>query len=173
MMLQAISQSGAGMVGAQSIHANVYATQPLAKFGTKEQLETTIPKIIKGEWRTCFGVTEPNTGLDTLRLKTTATRSASGDAYSVSGQKIWITCAQVAKKMILLARTTPLEEVKRKSEGLSMFCIDLDKSAPGLEMKKIKKMGGRAVDANEVFFDNYEVPTSTLVGTEGQGLKIV
>jgi acyl-CoA dehydrogenase len=173
MMLQTITQSGAGMAGAQSIHANVYATQPLAKFGTKEQLETTIPKIIKGEWRTCFGVTEPNTGLDTLRLKTTATRSASGDTYSISGQKIWITCAQVARKMILLARTTPLEEVKKSSEGLSMFCIDIDKSNPGLELKKIKKMGGRAVDANEVFFDNYEIPASTLIGAEGQGFKII
>ena len=171
MMLQTITQSGAGMAGAQSIHANVYATQPLAKFGTKEQLESTIPKIISGEYRTCFGVTEPNTGLDTTKLKTFAEKQ--GDKYVISGQKIWITCAQVAKKMILLARTTPIEEVKKKSEGLSMFCIDLDRSKPGLEMKKIKKMGGRAVDANEVFFDNYEVPASTLVGTEGQGLKII
>src|SRR5271156_911745 len=171
MMMQTITQSGAGMAGAQSIHANVYATQPLAKFGTKEQLESTIPKIINGEWRTCFGVTEPNTGLDTTKLKTTAIKR--GDKYIISGQKIWITCAQVAKKMILLARTTPLEEVKRKSEGLSMFCIDLDKSAPGLEMKKIKKMGGRAVDANEVFFDNYEIPANTLIGAEGQGFKII
>lgn len=171
MMLQTISQSGAGMAGAQSIHANVYATQPLAKFGTKEQVETTIPKIIKGEWRTCFGVTEPNTGLDTLRLKTLATRK--GDKYSISGQKIWITCAQVASKMILLARTTPIEEVKKPSEGLSMFCIDIDKSNPGLELKKIRKMGGRAVDANEVFFDNYEIPADTLIGEEGQGFKII
>jgi len=171
MMLQTISQSGAGMAGAQSIHGNVYATQPLAKFGTKEQLEMTIPKIISGEWRTCFGVTEPNTGLDTTKLKTLAVKK--GDKYLISGQKIWITCAQVASKMILLARTTPLEEVKKSTEGLSMFCIDLDRSNPALELKKIKKMGGRAVDANEVFFDNYEVPASTLVGTEGQGFRII
>ena len=171
MMLQTITQSGAGMAGAQSIHANVYATQPLAKFGSREQLESTVPKIISGEYRTCFGVTEPNTGLDTTKLKTFARKE--GDKYFVSGQKIWITCAQVARKMILLARTTPIEEVAKKSEGLSMFCIDLDRTKPGLEMKKIKKMGGRAVDANEVFFDNYEIPTSSLVGTEGQGLKII
>lgn len=171
MMMQTISQSGAGMAGAQSIHANVYATQPLAKFGNKEQLESTIPNIISGKWRVCFGVTEPNTGLDTLRLKTSATRK--GDKYIISGQKIWITCAQVASKMILLARTTPLEEVKKPSEGLSMFCIDIDRSQPGLELKKIKKMGGRAVDANEVFFDHYEVPASSLIGTEGQGFKII
>ncbi|KAJ9601916.1 hypothetical protein H2200_013586 [Cladophialophora chaetospira] len=171
MMLQTISQSGAGMAGAQSIHANVYATQPLARFGNKDQLESTIPNIINGKWRVCFGVTEPNSGLNTLALKTTATRK--GDKYVICGQKIWITCAQVASKMILLARTTPLEEVKKPSEGLSMFCIDVDKSNPALELKKIKKMGGRAVDANEVFFDHYEVPENTLIGEEGQGFKII
>ncbi|KAK2057123.1 acyl-CoA dehydrogenase domain-containing protein [Colletotrichum caudatum] len=160
MMMQTISESGAGMAGAQSIHANVYATQPLAKFGTREQLECTIPKIISGEWRTCFGVTEPNSGLDTLRLTTTAKKQSDG-SYVVTGQKIWITCAQVASKMILLARTKAYENCEKPSEGLSLFCIDLDKSQPGLDMRKIKKMGGRAVDANEVFFDNYHIPASS------------
>lgn len=172
MMMQTITQSGAGMAGAQAIHANVYATQPLARFGTKEQLEETIPNIISGKWRTCFGVTEPNTGLDTLRLKTIAKKQPDG-TYSVTGQKIWITCAQVASKMILLARTTPIEEVKKPSEGLSLFCIDLDKTKPGLHMQKIKKMGGRAVDANEVFFDNYKIPADSLIGAENQGFKII
>ncbi|KAK9772469.1 putative Acyl-CoA dehydrogenase/oxidase [Seiridium cardinale] len=172
MMMQTITESGAGMAGAQSIHANVYATQPLARFGNKEQLESTIPNIISGKWRTCFGVTEPNTGLDTLRLKTTASKLDNG-GYSITGQKIWITCAQVAKKMILLARTTPLEEVKKPSEGLSMFCIDIDRDSPGLDMRRIKKMGGRAVDANEVFFDNYEIGPETLIGSEDQGFKII
>ncbi|KAI1814842.1 putative acyl-CoA dehydrogenase [Poronia punctata] len=172
MMMQTITESGAGMAGAQAIHANVYATQPLAKFGTKEQLESTIPNIISGKWRTCFGVTEPNSGLDTLRLRTVAKKLDDG-SYSVTGQKIWITCAQVAKKMMLLARTTPREEVQKPSEGLSFFCIDLNRDAPGLDMRKIKKMGGRAVDANEVFFDNYKIPADSLVGTENQGFKIV
>ncbi|KAK7990782.1 acyl-CoA dehydrogenase/oxidase [Apiospora arundinis] len=177
MMMQTIAESGAGMAGAQSIHANVYATQPLAKFGTLEQQQETIPRIISGEWRTCFGVTEPNTGLDTLRLRTTARKSSDGHSYSVTGQKIWITCAQVARKMMLLARTTPLEEVRKPSEGLSLFCIDLpdpsSREGSGLDMRKIKKMGGRAVDANEVFFDNYQIPADTLVGTEDQGFKII
>ncbi|KAI1340446.1 putative acyl-CoA dehydrogenase [Xylariaceae sp. FL0016] len=172
MMMQTIAESGAGMAGAQAIHANVYATQPLAKFGNPAQLESTIPNIISGKWRTCFGVTEPNTGLDTLRLKTVARRDGDG-RYVVSGQKIWITCAQVARKMILLARTTPLEEVAKPSEGLSLFCIDLNREAPGLEMRRIKKMGGRAVDANEVFFDNYSIPEDTLIGSENQGFKII
>lgn len=172
MMMQTITESGAGMAGAQAIHANVYATQPLAKFGTAEQLGTIIPNIINGTWRTCFGVTEPDTGLDTLRLRTLAKKQPDG-SYHVSGQKIWITCAQVASKMILLARTTPLEEVAKPSEGLSLFCIDLDRTQPGLEMRRIKKMGGRAVDANEVFFDNYEIPADALVGHENQGFKII
>lgn len=172
MMMQTITESGAGMAGAQSIHANVYATQPLAKFGSKEQVEETIPKIISGEWRACFGVTEPNSGLDTLRLSTTA-RKVDDKTYAVTGQKIWITCAQVARKMMLLARTTPLEDVKKPSEGLSLFCIDLDREQAGLDMKKIQKMGGRAVDANEVFFDNYKIPSSSLIGEEGTGFKLI
>ncbi|KAI1638902.1 putative acyl-CoA dehydrogenase [Biscogniauxia mediterranea] len=174
MMMQTITESGAGMAGAQAIHANVYATQPLAQFGTPEQLRETIPNIISGKWRTCFGVTEPNTGLDTLRLRTVALKSADGSHYSITGQKIWITCAQVARKMMLLARTTPLEEVARPSEGLSLFCIDLDREGRrGLDMRKIRKMGGRAVDANEVFFDGYEVPAGALVGAEDRGFGAV
>ncbi|KAB8234158.1 hypothetical protein ETB97_004704 [Aspergillus alliaceus] len=173
MMMQTITQSGAGMAGAQAIHANVYATQPLAKFGTKQQLEETVPNIINGTWRTCFGVTEPNTGLETLKLKTLATKNPEKDIYSISGQKIWITCAQVASKMILLARTTPFEEVQKSTQGLSLFCIDLDRNQSGLDMRRIKKMGGRAVDANEVFFDNYQVPTNTLIGRENEGFKII
>lgn len=172
MMVQTITESGAGMAGAQAIHANVYTTQPLAKFGTKEQLESTIPNIVSGQWRTCFGVTEPNAGLDTLRLSTAAKKQSDG-SYRVTGQKIWITCAQVARKMMLLARTTPLDELKKPSEGLSMFCIDLDREQPGLDIKKIKKMGGRAVDANEVYFDNYAIPANSLIGEEGKGFKMI
>lgn len=171
MMLHTISESGAGIAGAQSIHANVYATQPVAKFATSEQRQRMLPKLIGGEWRACFGVTEPNTGLETLKLRTMAIRD--GDYYKISGQKIWISSAQVASKMVLLARTTPLEEVKRPSEGLSLFFIDFDKTAPGLELKRIKKMGGRAIDANEVFFDKYRIPADSLIGEEGQGFKIV
>lgn len=171
MMLQTISQSGAGMAGAQSVHANVYATQPVAKFATEEQRQRMLPGLIRGEWRACFGVTEPSTGLETLKLKTQAMRD--GDSYLVSGQKIWISSAQVATKMILLARTTPLEELQKPSEGLSLFFIDFDKDAPGLDLRRIKKMGSRAVDANEVFFDNYRIPIGSRVGEEGKGFKIV
>jgi acyl-CoA dehydrogenase len=173
IMMQTIAESGAGMAGAQAIHANVYATQPLAKFGTRAQLEETIPNIINGTYRTCFGVTEPNAGLDTLRMSTLAKKEEDGGGYSITGQKIWITCAQVAQRMILLARTSAREDVEKPSKALSMFCIPLDMSAPGLSMRRIKKMGGRAVDANEVFFDNYKVPADCLVGKEGDGFKII
>ncbi|KAJ6201746.1 LOW QUALITY PROTEIN: acyl-CoA dehydrogenase/oxidase [Bipolaris maydis] len=173
IMMQTITESGAGMAGAQSVHANVYATQPLAKFGSQEQLETIVPKIVSGDTRVCFGVTEPNAGLDTLRLATSAKKNSDG-SYSVTGQKIWITCAQVASKMILLARTTPLEETRKPSEGLSLFCIDIgDRNKPGLDLRKIKKMGGRAVDANEVFFDNYHISADSLIGEEGKGFKMI
>ncbi|TID17089.1 acyl-CoA dehydrogenase-like protein [Venturia nashicola] len=171
MMLHTIAESGAGIAGAQSIHANVYATQPVAKFATPDQLKRFLPPLISGQVRACFGVTEPNTGLETLKLKTFAQKD--GDNYYITGQKIWISSAQVASKMILLARTTALEDVKKSSEGLSLFFIDFDKDQPGLELKRIKKMGGRAIDANEVFFDNYRVPKSSLIGSEGQGFKIV
>jgi acyl-CoA dehydrogenase len=171
MMVQSIVESGAGIAGAQSIHANVYATQPVMKFAAPELRKEFLSKIISGEWRTCFGVTEPTTGLDTLRLKTRAVRD--GDGYKVSGQKIWITNAQIAQKMVLLARTTALEDVKQPSEGLSMFVIDLDKSQPGLDIRRIKKMGGRAIDANEVFFDNYKIPAESLIGKEGDGFKCI
>ncbi|MCJ1473662.1 hypothetical protein MMC13_002313 [Lambiella insularis] len=171
MMLQTISQSGAGIAGAQSIHANVYATQPVAKFATDNQKRSMLPKLISGQWRACFGVTEPNTGLETLKLSTRAVRE--GDEFKISGQKIWISSAQVATKMVLLARTTPLEDVKRPSEGLSLFYVDFDRHNAGLELRRIKKMGGRAIDANEVFFDNYMVPADSLIGEEGQGFKIV
>jgi acyl-CoA dehydrogenase len=171
MMLHTIAQSGAGIAGAQSIHANVYATQPVAKFATKEQRERMLPKLISGKSRTCFGVTEPNTGLETLRLKTEAVKD--GDSYLISGQKIWISSAQVASTMVLLARTTKLDDVKKASDGLSLFFIPFDQKAPGLELRKIKKMGGRAIDANEVFFDKYRVPADCLIGKEGQGFKIV
>lgn len=177
VMMQTVAESGAGMAGAQAVHANVYATQPLARFGSAAQLRATVPGIVSGRSRVCFGVTEPGAGLDTLRLRTAARRQPDG-SYRVTGQKVWVTCAQVAHKMILLARTAPLGEVgRRPAEGLSLFCIDLDRGdgdgSSGLRMRRIEKMGGRAVDANEVFFDDYPVPADALVGAEGAGFRAV
>ena len=173
MMLQTISQSGAGIAGAQTVHANVYATQPVAKFATPEQRQSMLPRIVSGDWKVCFGVTEPDSGLETLKLRTRAVKDSDGKGYKITGQKIWISSAQVASKMVLLARTTPLEEVTKLSEGLSLFFIDFNRGWGGLDLKRIEKMGGRAVDANEVFFEDYWVPKDSLIGAEGQGFKIV
>jgi acyl-CoA dehydrogenase len=175
VMMQTITESGAGFPGAQSTHGNVYATQPLGIFGTDEQRSELIPKIVGGEYRTCFGVTEPNVGLNTLELKTTATRREDG-SWAINGQKTWITCAQNAQVMMLLARTKPLEECVKKSEGLTLFAIPVDKNQKGIEMRAIKKMGGNAVDSNEIWFDNYIVPSGSVIGGDaniGKGFKIV
>lgn len=175
IMMQTITESGAGFPGAQCSHANLYATQPLSIFGTEEQHAKFIPKIVSGEWRTCFAVTEPNVGLNTLEMKTTATKLDDG-RWSISGQKIWITNAQNAAVMILLARTKPLEECKKKSEGLSLFIIPVDKNAGGLDMRSIPKMGGKCVDSNEVWFDNYIVPADSVIGGDaavGKGFKMI
>lgn len=157
-------------------------------FGSAEQRAQLIPKIISGEYRSCFGVTEPNAGLNTLELTTTATRLENGDwvsgastclqltFQSIKGQKIWITNAQNAHIMFLLARTTPVDQVKKKSEGLTMFAIPVDKSKNGIAIKAIKKMGGGCVDSNEVWFDDYVVPGDCVIGGEegiGKGFRII
>ncbi|CCT71667.1 related to isovaleryl-CoA dehydrogenase [Fusarium fujikuroi IMI 58289] len=170
MMIQTIAESGAGMAGAQSIYANVYATQSLAEFGSRKQLEETVPKIVSGEYRVCFRVAEPNVGHDTLRLETVA-KENSKSSFSVIGQKIWITYAQVASKMILLVITIPLDGAKEPSECLPLLCIDLNCNQPGLELRRLKKMGGQAVDTNEVFFNNYNIPSSSLIGARNKGLE--
>ena len=170
VMLQTISESGAGMAGAQSVHANIYATQPVSKFATPAQQAEYLTPLINGTARTCFGVTEPNSGLDTLSLTTTATRD--GDTYRISGTKIWITNAQIADTMVLLARTAAPPDTPAQ-KCLSLFYIPLNRADPGLTIKKIPKMGARAVDANEVFFDNYAIPASCRIGAEGEGFKIV
>ncbi|EDU46730.1 CaiA Acyl-CoA dehydrogenase [Pyrenophora tritici-repentis] len=182
MMMQTISESGAGMAGAQAVHGNVYATQPLVRHGSAEMCESLVPRIVKGEVRVCFGVTEPGSGLDTLGLRTRAVRE--GDEYVISGEKVWITAAQVAGVMMLLARTGDGDSDggksigkddggKKRSHGLSLLCIPLDRANPALEIRRIRKMGGRAVDANQVFFDKYRVPASSLIGAENHGFKII
>src|SRR5208337_3569981 len=123
VMMQAVAESGAAMGGASSIHLPVFGLQPVVVFGTPAQKERILPPIIRGEDKVCFAVTEPNVGLNTTELKTRAERRDGG--YLVNGEKIWISTAQVAGKMLLLARTTPLDEVKRKTEGLSLFYTDL------------------------------------------------
>ncbi|KIW69515.1 hypothetical protein PV04_05388 [Phialophora macrospora] len=169
VMMQTISESGAGYAGASAVHMNIFGLEPVRKFGTEEQKRKMLTPLIAGKERACFGVTEPNTGLDTLRLQSRAVRD--GDEYRLSGQKIWISTAQVAEKILMLVRTTPLEEVKKPSHGLSLFYTDLDRSQ--VEVKEIPKMGRAAVDSNTLFFDGWKVPKEDLIGEEGNGFKMI
>jgi acyl-CoA dehydrogenase len=169
VMMQAIAESGAAMSGASSVHMPVFSLQTIVLFGTQEQKERILPGVIRGEHKVCFAVTEPNAGLNTTELKTRADRRPGG--YLVNGEKIWISTAQVADKMMLLARTTPLEDVKRKSEGLSLFLTDLDRSK--IEVRLIHKMGRHAVDSNMLFIQDLWIPEQDRIGPEGEGFKII
>lgn len=169
IMMQAVAESGGGMTAASSIHGPVFSMQPVALFGTEEQRQRMIPPVLSGEDRICFAVTEPDAGLDTTKLRTRAERRDGG--YLVNGEKIWISVAQVANKMMLLARTTPLEQVKRKTEGLSLFFTELDRST--IDVRLIHKMGRHAVDSNLLFISDLWIPEEDRIGTEGEGFKII
>ena len=157
------------MTAASSIHGPMFSMQPVVLFGTEEQQQRMIPPCLSGEDRICFAVTEPNAGLDTTKLTTRAVRRDGG--YLVNGEKIWISVAQVASKMMLLARTTSLDEVKRKTDGLSLFFTDLDRSR--IEVRKINKMGLHAVDSNLLFISDLWIPEQDRVGAEGEGFRII
>ncbi len=167
IMMQAVAESGGGASAASTIHMNVFGLNPVVVFGTDEQKKRFLPPLIKGDERACFGVTEPTTGLDTTKLKTKAVRQ--GDRYIVHGQKVWISTAQVADRILLLARTTPIEEVKKPTEGLSLFYTKLDRNY--VDVREIEKMGRKAVDSNELFIDGLPVPVEDLIGEEGNGFR--
>lgn len=167
VMMQAIAESGGGASAASAIHMNIFGLNPVVKFGTAEQKARMLKPLIEGREKACFAVTEPTTGLDTTKLRTMAVKK--GDHYVVHGQKVWISTAQVADKMLLLARTTRLEDVEKPTEGLSLFYTDLDRTF--VDVREIEKMGRKAVDSNEVFIDGLPVPANDLIGEEGQGFR--
>ena len=169
IMVQAISESGAGMSGVSAIHMNIFGLNPVVLFGTEEQKRRILPPLIAGKEKACFAVTEPNTGLNTTQLKTFARKV--GDGYVVNGRKVWISTAQVTEKMLLLARTTPLEDVKKPTDGLSLFYTNLDRRY--IDVKEIEKLGRKAVDSNELFIDNLPVPAEDLIGKEGEGFRAI
>ncbi|MBH1964805.1 MAG: acyl-CoA/acyl-ACP dehydrogenase [Comamonadaceae bacterium] len=168
-MMETVSATGAGLSGASAIHMNVFGLHPVVVHGSDEQKRRWLPPIINGTNKACFGVTEPNTGLNTLKLKTMAVRK--GDRYVVNGQKVWISTAQVAHKILLLARTTPIEEVSSPSKGLSLFYTDLDRSK--IEVREIEKHGRKAVDSNQLFIDGLEIPMEDRIGEEGRGFEYI
>ncbi len=169
LMMQAIAESGAGMTGASSVHIPVFSVMPINLFGTAEQKQRILPNVVAGRDRVCFAVTEANAGLNTTELKTRADRCEGG--YKVNGDKIWISTAQVSNKMLLLARTTPLDQVKKKTDGLSLFYTDLDRSK--IEVRLIHKMGRHAVDSNMLFIEDLFVPEHDRIGPEGAGFKML
>ena len=168
LMMQTISATGAGLSGASAVHMNIFGLHPVVVHGSAEQQARWLPPLIEGRDKACFAVTEPNTGLNTLKLKTRALRE--GDHYVVTGQKVWISTAQVANKMLLLARTTPVEEA-RGTFGLSLFYTDLDRSK--IEVREIEKMGRKAVDSNQVFIDGLRIPVADRIGEEGRGFEYI
>ena len=166
-MVQAITEAGCGNAGFAALAIGIFGLNPVVVFGTDEQKRKWLPPIIKREDVACFAVTEPNTGLDTTRLKTRAVDH--GDHYIVNGEKIWTSTALASNKMLLIARTKDISETKKPIDGLSLFYTDLDRNH--VEIRPIDKMGRKCVDSNQVFFDDLPIPKENLIGEEGKGFR--
>ena len=167
IMMQTIAKSGGGLSAASALHINIFTPKPIVAYASEEQKKEWIPALIEGRDRTCFAVTEPNSGLDTTHLQTRAEKI--GDNYIVNGRKVFISTAQTANKMLLLARTKPIESTPKPIDGLSLFYTDLDRNY--IEMQEIDKMGRKAVDTNMLFIDGLPVPKEHLIGEEGMGFR--
>jgi len=167
ILMQTISQSGAGNGGVSSVSLGIFGLNPVVRYGTEEQKRRMLPPVIRREDIACFGVTEAETGLDTTRLKTRAVRE--GDRYVVHGQKVWTTTAQVANKILLIARTGGDGESEKPIDGLTLFYTDLDREK--VEIRKIPKMGRECVDSNQLFIDGLEIPVENRIGEEGKGFR--
>ncbi len=171
IMMQTIAESGAAMSGASAIHIAIFGLNPVVVFGTEEQKQRALPPLIAGSDRACFGVTEPNAGLDTAQIETRAVRDSKSGDWVVHGRKIWTTTAQTANKILLLARTTPIDQGNRPTDGLSLFYADFDRDR--IEVREIEKMGRKAVDSNMVFIDGLRIPAEDLIGEEGKGFSYI
>ena len=167
LMMRAIAASGAAMSGCSAVHMNIFGPLPIVAFGTEEQKRRFLPPLIEGREKACFAVTEPDAGLDTTRVTTRA--RPQGNGYVIDGRKVWTSTAQVADKMLILARTTPIEDCAKPADGLSLFYTDLDRGA--VTAREIVKMGRHAVDSNELFIDGLRVPAENRIGEEGKGFR--
>jgi acyl-CoA dehydrogenase len=167
IVMQTVAQSGAAFTGASAVHLNIFGLMPIVKFGTDAQRRRHLPRIIAGEDKTCFAVTEPNSGLDTANLETRAEKHGNG--YRINGRKIWTTMAQRANKILLIARTTPKDQTAKPMQGLSLFYTDFDRAR--IDAKPIPKMGRKAVECNMLFIEDLQVPAEDLVGEEGKGFQ--
>jgi acyl-CoA dehydrogenase len=169
ILLEEVAASGAGMNGASSMHMSIFGMHPVIVHGSEELKSRTLPRIVTGDLHVCFGVTEPGAGLDTTKITTFARRD--GDHYIVSGRKVWISKALESEKVLLLTRTTKFEDVARKTDGMTLFLTDLDRSK--VDIRPIPKMGRNAVSSNELFIDGLEIPVEDRVGEEGEGFRYI
>jgi acyl-CoA dehydrogenase len=169
LMMHEVASHGGGMAAASCVHINLFGPHPIVVFGTDEQRRRWLPPLIAGTDQCCFGFTEPDAGLNTTAIKTFAEKVPGG--YIVHGQKVWTSTAQVANKIMLLTRTTKLENCKKPTEGISIFYTDLDRSK--IEVRKIPKMGRKCVDSNAIFIDGLFIPDADRVGEEGKGFSYI
>jgi acyl-CoA dehydrogenase len=169
IMMRAVAESGGGQSAASAIHMNIFGLNPVVVFGTPEQKQRMLPPLIRGDEQACFAVTEPDAGLNTTHIKTRAVRD--GDHYVIAGAKVWTSTAQVAHKMLILVRTTPLEQVPKATQGLTLFYTDLDRAR--VEVREIEKMGRKCVDSNQMFIDGLRVPVEDRIGEEGRGFEYI
>jgi len=169
IMLHEVASHGGGMASASTVHINLFGPHPIVVFGTPQQKERWIPRLVAGQDQCCFGFTEPDAGLNTTAIKTFAKKVDGG--YLVSGQKVWTSTAQVANKIMLLTRTTKLEDCARPTDGITIFYTDLDRAK--IDVHRIPKMGRKAVDSNAIFIDGLFIPESDRIGEEGKGFSYI
>jgi acyl-CoA dehydrogenase len=169
LLLEEVARSGGGMNAASAIHMSIFGMHPVVVHGSEELKARTLPRIATGDLHVCFGVTEPGAGLDTTRITTFARRD--GDSYVVNGRKVWISKAMESEKILLLTRTTKLEDVSRKTDGMTLFLTDLDRAR--VDVRPIRKMGRNAVTSNELFIDDLRIPVEDRVGEEGRGFTYI
>lgn len=165
LLLETVAASGAGMNGASAMHMSIFGMHPVIVHGSEALKRANLPRIVSGDLHVCFGVTEPEAGLDTTRITTFAKRD--GSDYVVHGKKVWISKAQESEKILLLARTTPYADVTKKTDGMTLFFTDLDRNT--VDIRPIPKMGRNAVSSNELFIDGLRIPKAHRVGEEGKG----
>jgi acyl-CoA dehydrogenase len=169
LVAQTVANSAGGISACSSFHINMFGPHPIVLHGTEEQKRRFLPPLITGEHKVAFGITEPDAGLDTSRVTTRAVRD--GDKYIINGQKVWTTTAQHAHKILLIARTTPRDEVENKTDGLTLFYTDLNRDH--IEVREIDKMGRSAVDSNATFYRDLPVAVEDRIGEEGKGFRLL
>lgn len=167
LILQRVAQSGAAHAGVTAVHISMFGFTPVIKFGSEAMRQKYLPALVSGDLHVCFGITEPDAGTDTTKIKTRAVRQ--GDKYIINGKKVWTSKAQESSKCLLLTRTTPIEECAKKTDGMTLFLVDLDQ--PGISIRPIPKMGRGAIGSCEVFYDDAEVSVDDMVGEEGKGFR--